>query len=196
MSKTLEKTRIGIAMTGSFCTFEKVFHALLLLKEQGAELFPIMSKHAHEIDNRFMTSKKAREKLEGICVRLCLCEITDVEPIGPKRLLDLLIVAPCTGNTLAKIANGIADTAVTMAVKSHLRNECPVLIGISTNDGLGISAINIGKLMVRKHIYFAPYYQDDPIGKPSSLIFDEQRLQKSAEMALRSQQIQPLIGKT
>lgn len=193
MSNQLDGVRIGIAITGSFCTFETVFDALPALTGEGAELFPIMSKHAYSMDTRFYTAEGARNHLEGICGHPCWHEITHVEPIGPKKLLDLLIIAPCTGNTLAKIANGIADTPVTMAVKSQLRNERPVLIGISTNDGLSANAESIGRLMARKHIYFVPYYQDDPMGKPSSLVLDANALLPAAVSTLKGEQIQPLL---
>lgn len=193
MVGNFDGARIGIALTGSFCTFGTVFDALPRLTELGAKLIPIMSPHAHTLDTRFYTANQAVGILEDICGSKCLSSITDVEPIGPAKMLDLLLIAPCTGNTIAKIAHGIADTAVTMAVKSQLRNERPVLIAISTNDGLGANAQNIGKLMARKHIYFVPYRQDDPSGKPSSLVFVPETLAEACEQALSGRQLQPLL---
>lgn len=195
MTGILTNVKIGIAFTGSFCTFKKVFEMLPRLIEAGAELTPIMSSNAYNIDTRFYSSTEAVNILEGITGRKVLSSINDVEPIGPKKLIDLLVIAPCTGNTLAKIANGIADTAVTMAVKSHLRNERPVLIGVSTNDGLAANAQNIGKLIARKHIYFIPFEQDDPVDKPSSLIFNSSVVLEACEKALKEQQLQPLLYK-
>lgn len=193
MAGTLEGARIGVALTGSFCTFETVFDAIPQLIDQGAALIPIMSPNARTLNTRFFTAQQAVDTLEAICGRKCLTSITDVEPIGPKKMLDLLLIAPATGNTIAKIAHGIADTAVTMAVKSQLRNERPVLIAISTNDGLSANAQNIGKLMARKHIYFVPYRQDDPAGKPSSLVFEPETLADACVNALAGRQIQPLL---
>lgn len=186
--------RIGVAMTGSFCTFQKVFDALEKLRGLPAELVPIMSFNAYSLNTRFFTAQQARDRLEGICGRECLHTIEQVEPIGPKKLLDLVLVAPCTGNTLAKLAHGIADTPVTMACKSQLRNERPVLIALSTNDGLAASAANIGTLMRVKHVFFAPFGQDDCVQKSTSLVFDENRLMDAVRMALKERQAQPLIG--
>lgn len=195
MTEVLYNAKIGIALTGSFCTFKKVFDMLPRLVEVGAQLTPIMSSNARNLDTRFYSSTEAVNILEGITGRKVLSTINEVEPIGPKKMLDLLVVAPCTGNTLAKIANGIADTAVTMAVKSHLRNEKPVLIGVSTNDGLAANAQNIGKLIARKHIYFIPFEQDDPHGKPSSIIFNSEVALEACAFALKEQQLQPLLYK-
>lgn len=193
MTTTLESARIGVALTGSFCTFEAVFQALPALTECGAKLVPIMSTHAHTLDTRFFSAKDAVARLEALCGHRVLKSIVDVEPIGPRKMLDILLIAPCTGNTIAKIAHGIADTAVTMAAKSQLRNERPVLIAISTNDGLAANAANIGKLMARKHIYFVPYHQDDPEGKPASLVFHTGMLPDAVESALNNRQIQPIL---
>lgn len=152
----LDGVRIGCCMTGSFCTFRQVFEAWRALRATGAELIPILSFNAGRLDNRFYTSAESRRIFTEICGREILDSIPAVEPIGPKKLLDLLIVAPCTGNTLAKIAAGITDTPVALAVKSHLRNARPVLLAISTNDALSGSAQNIGKLINTKNIYFVP----------------------------------------
>ena len=189
----LSGARIGCAMTGSFCTFRAVFDAWRALRAKGAELIPILSFNAGSLDNRFYTAADARQILTEICGHEILDSIPAVEPIGPKKLLDLLIVAPCTGNTLAKIAAGITDTPVALAVKSHLRNNRPVLLAISTNDALSGSAQNIGKLMNTKNIYFVPFRQDDPEKKPASAVARFELLPESANLALRRRQIQPIL---
>ena len=189
----LNGVRIGCAMTGSFCTFRAAFDAWRALRATGAELIPILSFNAGSLDNRFYTAADARQILTEICGNEILDSIPAVEPIGPKKLLDLLIVAPCTGNTLAKIAAGITDTPVALAVKSHLRNNRPVLLAISTNDALSGSAQNIGKLMNTKNIYFVPFRQDDPEKKPASAVARFEMLPESANLALRGRQIQPIL---
>lgn len=189
----LSGVRIGCAMTGSFCTFKEVFSAWRLLKSAGAELVPIMSFNASSLDNRFYSAREAVEIFEEICGARVLRRIEEVEPIGPKKLLDLLIVAPCTGNTLAKIASGITDTPAALAVKSHLRNGRPVLVAVSTNDALADSAQNIGRLMNTKHIFFVPFRQDDPAKKPASCVARFEMLPASAKAALEERQIQPLL---
>ena len=185
--------RIGCAMTGSFCTFRAAFDAWRALRATGAELIPILSFNAGSLDNRFYTAADSRQILTEICGHEILDSIPAVEPIGPKKLLDLLIVAPCTGNTLAKIAAGITDTPVALAVKSHLRNARPVLLAISTNDALSGSAQNIGKLINTKNIYFVPFCQDDPAGKPASAVARFDLLPESANLALQGRQIQPIL---
>ncbi|MGN1005569.1 MAG: dipicolinate synthase subunit B [Aristaeellaceae bacterium] len=189
----LDGVRIGCCMTGSFCTFRAAFDAWRALKETGAELIPILSFNASSLDTRFYPAAESRRIFTEICGREILDSIPAVEPIGPKKLLDLLIVAPCTGNTLAKIAAGITDTPVALAVKSHLRNARPVLLAISTNDALSGSAQNIGKLMNTRNIYFVPFRQDDPAGKPSSAVARFDLLPESANLALRGRQIQPIL---
>jgi len=194
MSKRrFEGVRIGCVMTGSFCTFSEVFESWRALKDEGAELYPIMSFNACRTDTRFYPAAEAVRIFEEISGRKIWNCIEQVEPIGPKQLLDLLIVAPCTGNTLAKIACGITDTPAALAVKSHLRNGRPVLIAVSTNDGLGQSAKNLGALLPVKHIYFVPFRQDDYIHKPNSLVADFSLLPDSAAAALSEQQIQPVL---
>lgn len=160
----LSGKNIGFAMCGSFCTFKKAFEALKSLKDTNANIIPIMSAVSAFTNTRFGEASDFREKAEKITGNNIIITVHDAEPIGPKRLLDLLVILPCTGNTLAKAAMGIADTSVTMAMKAHLRNERPVLIGISTNDGLGTAAKNIGALMNRKNIYFIPFAQDKRTG--------------------------------
>ena len=183
---------IGFALCGSFCTFQQVFPAM----EQLAELhhvIPIFSFAAASIDSRFGLAAEHLRKAEEICGRKPMQTIAEVEPIGPKKLLDALIIAPCTGNTLAKLAHSIADTPVTMAAKSHLRNGRPVIVAISTNDALAGAAENIGKLMTRKHYYFVPFRQDDAFGKPTSIVGDFDRIPLTLDAAINGQQIQPLL---
>lgn len=183
---------IGFALCGSFCTYASIFPVIEELSREH-QLIPILSTAAANCDTRFGKAEDHIRKLTEICGRTPLSTLTDVEPIGPKRLLDILVIAPCTGNTLAKIAHGIADTPVTMAAKSHLRNGKPVLIGISTNDGLSGAAENIGRLLNRKHFYFVPFGQDDPFGKPCSLVAKFEKLPQALDAALESYQLQPLL---
>ena len=184
---------IGFAMCGSFCTFERIFRSLERLKEQYPNIVPILSEVSSSTDNRFGTAEAFCARLEAICGRAPLTTLTAVEPIGPKQMLDALVIAPCTGNTLSKLANGIADSAVTLAAKAHLRNNAPIVIGISTNDGLGGNAQNLGALLARKHFYFVPFGQDDAAQKPCSLVADFSRLGDTLELALQGKQIQPIL---
>lgn len=193
MTRKLTGVRIGCAMTGSFCTFKKMFEIWEKLREEDADLYPIMSFNAAETDTRFYKAKEAVGIFEEITGKKVWKHIGQVEPIGPKKLLDLLIVAPCTGNTLAKMANGITDTPAALAVKSHLRNGRPVLVAVSTNDGLGQSAKNIGLLLGVKNIYFVPFGQDDCLEKPNSLVAKFDLIPDSAAEALAGHQIQPIL---
>ena len=183
---------IGFAITGSFCTFADVFPIMEELAKKH-HLTPIFSTNAYTIDSRFGTAQSHIRRAAEICGADPLHTIADVEPIGPKKLLDALIIAPCTGNTLAKLAHSIADTPVTMAAKSHLRNGRPVILAVSTNDALGTAAENIGRLLVRKNVYFVPFGQDDPIGKPTSMVADFGKIPLALEEALAGRQVQPLI---
>ena len=176
-------------MTDRFA-FRAAFDAWRALKQTGAEMYPIFSENAYSFDTRFYTAEKAREEMREICGRDIWHTIVEVEPIGPKKLLDLLIIAPCTGNTLGKLAYAITDTAVTMAAKAQLRNGRPVLLAISTNDGLSQSAKNIGALMPVQNVFFVPFRQDDPVGKPSSLVADLEKLPLAAQMALNGHKIE------
>lgn len=185
--------RIGCAMTGSFCTFRAVFEQWRRLREAGAELIPIMSFNAASLDTRFYPAREAVETFEEICGRKIIATIAEAEPIGPKKMLDLLIVAPCTGNTISKIANGITDTPTALAAKSHLRNGRPVVIAVSTNDALAGSGQNIGLLLNRKNIYMVPFGQDDPQGKPRSCVAKFDLMLESAKMALDGVQMQPIL---
>lgn len=180
-------------MCGSFCTFSKVVAELEHLKALGYDLYPIMSFASYKTDTRFGRAEDFTARVEGICERKIISTIAEAEPLGPKRILDILIIAPATGNTIAKLAAGIADTPVTLAVKSHLRNLRPVLIAVSTNDALGQNAKNIGALMARKFIYFVPYRQDDYVGKPNSTVADFSQIDAAALAALEGKQLEPLL---
>ncbi len=175
--------KIGYCITGSFCTFSKAIEEIRRIKNEGHEITVIMSENAYGTDTRFGKADDILKVLEDITENEVIHTITAAEPIGPKRMFDVLCVAPCTGNTLAKLASGITDTAVTMAVKSHLRNSKPVVIGVSTNDALGAAAKNIGTLMNYKSIYFVPFTMDDPINKPKSMVCDFTKVLKTIELA-------------
>lgn len=183
---------IGFALCGSFCTFSQIFPVMERLSKEHT-LIPIFSHTSCSVDSRFGTAQSHIQKAQDICGRTPLHEIFEVEPIGPKKLLDALIIAPCTGNTLAKLAHGIADTPVTMAAKSHLRNGRPVIVAISTNDALAGAAENIGRLLVRKNYYFVPFGQDDALQKPTSLVADFAQIPQTLALALEGKQIQPLL---
>lgn len=183
---------IGFALCGSFCTYSSVFPVMEELAQKHA-LIPIYSHSAYSIDSRFGTASSHIKRAENICGVHPLHTITEVEPIGPKKLLDALIIAPCTGNTLAKLAHGIADSPVTMAAKSHLRNGRPIIIAVSTNDALSGAAENIGKLLNRKHYYFVPFGQDAPESKPTSMIADFSKIPNTLNAALSGMQIQPIL---
>ena len=185
---------IGFALCGSFCTYSKVFPVMEQLAAQHT-VIPIFSEASCTIDSRFGTAEAHRQKAEAICGTAPLYTIDQVEPIGPKKLLDALIIAPCTGNTLAKLAHGIADSPVTMAAKSHLRNGRPILIAVSTNDALAGAAENIGKLLAKKHYYFVPFGQDDPENKPTSMVADFCKLPQALTLALDGKQLQPILLK-
>ncbi|MCC8043213.1 MAG: dipicolinate synthase subunit B [Oscillospiraceae bacterium] len=191
--KSLAGVKIGVAVTGSFCTFKRVFAQISRLVESGADVTPIMSFNACSLDTRFGSADEQVTTLEEICGKGIINTIPLAEPIGPKKMFDLIVVAPCTGNTLAKLAMGITDTPVTMAVKSHLRNRRPVLIRISTNDALSASAKNIGMLMNTKNIYFIPFSQDDPEKKSTSLIADFTKMPEAICAALEKKQLQPVL---
>lgn len=188
----LKQTKVGFAMCGSFCTFEKATKQLEQLIDAGYDVLPVMSKTAYESDTRFGTAADWVKKVEKLCGKPVIHSVVTAEPIGPKKLVDIMVVCPCTGNTAAKLANGITDTPVTMAVKSSLRNKIPVLLTMATNDALSGSAQNIGKLMNTKHVYFTPMGQDDCVKKPTSVVADFSQLLPAVEAALRGEQMQPL----
>lgn len=189
----LEGKQVGFAITGSFCTFQDIIVPLQDLVATGADVYPIMSEAAYTLDTKFGGAAHWRNLVEGLTGRGIIHSIVGAEPIGPGKLLDLIVVAPCTGNTLAKLANAITDTPVTMAVKAHLRNGRPVLIGIASNDGLGQNAKSIGVLLAAKNFYFVPFGQDNALAKPTSLVADMSQLGLAAEMALEGKQLQPVL---
>lgn len=189
----LDGKRVGFAMCGSFCTFAHCFDALETLKNLGCVLIPIMSFNAYSIDTRFGTAKEHIQRLEEICGRKIIHTIEDAEPLGPKNMTDVMLIANCTGNTLAKLAMSITDTPVTMAVKSHIRNSRPVLLNIATNDALAGSAKNIFSLMNYKNYYFVPMKQDDYKAKPTSLMGSFELIPEAMENALEFRQMQPVI---
>lgn len=194
MNGLLSGKRIGFAMTGSFCTFSQVFPEAQRLADEGAALYPILSDNVWSLDTRFYTAEQVKSRLEAICGRPIWHTLPDVEPIGPKHLLDLLIVAPCTGNSLGKLAGGIIDTPVVMAAKSQLRNGGPVLLAVSTNDALAMCAKNIGALLACRNFYFVPFRQDSPEKKPASLVARFDLLFESACAALEGRQLQPMLA--
>ena len=185
--------RVGFAVSGSFCTHEQVLKALEKLAAVYETVIPIASEASAFTDTRFGTSEELLERLKDLTGQEVLCDIPSVEPIGPKKLLDVLVIAPATGNTIAKLASGIADTAVTMAVKSHLRNGRPVVVAVSSNDGLAAGARNIGELLVRKNYYFVPFGQDNAAAKPCSLVADFGKIPETVDAALRGEQLQPVL---
>ena len=187
-----EKLKAGFAMCASCCTYQKALETAERLAEEY-ELYPLMSEQALRIDSRFGKAEEIRERLEAISGKRIWRTVEEAEPIGPKKLLDVLIVCPCTGGTLGKLARGITDNGVTMAVKAQLRNERPVVLAIATNDGLSGSAEGIGQLLNRRDVYFVPYGQDDPHGKPRSLIADFSQTEETVRLALLGRQIQPLL---
>lgn len=189
----MDSIRVGFAMCGSFCTFSKAIESIENLINKGVEIVPIMSYNAYSTDTRFGRAKEHIEKIENLCSRKIICTLSGAEPIGPKKIIDALIIEPCTGNTLAKLASGIADTPVTLSAKSNLRNSNPVIIAVSTNDALGNAAKNIGALQNAKNIYFVPYRQDDPVKKPNSLVADFSMTYDTLIEALDGKQIQPMI---
>ncbi len=190
---TLSGLRIGFGITGSFCTISRILPVIEGLVANGADVLPVLSKNAAETDTRFGKADDLKRMLEGITGKKPMCAITEVEPIGPKGLIDILVVAPCTGNSIAKIAGGISDTPVTLAVKSHLRNNRPVVIAVSTNDGLSGNIKNIGTLLTRKNIYIVPFGQDDSAKKENSLLSDFDLIGPAIISAMNGSQLQPLL---
>ena len=189
----MDELKLGFALTGSFCTFRRVLGVMRALKDAGYRIVPIMSFNAFSLDTRFGKAEDFRREIEEITGEKIVSTLQAAEPIGPKKLLDVLLIEPCTGNTLAKLASGIADTPVTMAAKSHLRNGRPVVVAVSTNDALAGAAKNIAALQNFKHLYFVPYTQDDPKEKPNSLVADFTKTQETVAAALRGEQVQPVL---
>ena len=189
----MSKLKVGIAMCGSYCTFDKVINAIERLCNVY-DVTPIMSENSASTDTRFGNAEYFKGRFEELTGKKIIDSIAKAEPIGPKRLLDVLVIMPCTGNTIAKIANGITDSSVTIAAKAHMRNERPVIIAVSTNDALAGNAKNIGELMARKNVYFVPFYQDDPLGKTTSLVADFDKVEETVAEALKGKQLQPLLA--
>lgn len=184
---------IGFALCGSFCTFSKVIPQIKILKHAGYDILPIMSPTAYSTDTRFGKAADFAAEIREICGREIITTIPEAEPVGPKKLLDALVIAPATGNTIAKLACGITDTSVTMAAKAHLRNARPLILAVSTNDGLSMNAKNIGTLAAIKNIFFVPYGQDDPHGKTNSLVADMTKIPETLDAALHGVQLQPVL---
>lgn len=184
---------IGYALCGSYCTFDRSITVLEQLAKEGRDILPIMSSNAACTDSRFGTAEKFKEKIESICERKIISTIKEAEPLGPRIPLDALIISPCTGNTLAKMANGITDTPVTMAAKAHLRCERPVLIALASNDALSANLYNIASMFNKKNIYFVPLFQDDPEKKPFSLVAQFEMIPQALEAALKGIQLRPLF---
>lgn len=189
----MEHTTIGFAMCGSFCTHTQAMAALEQVRARWQNIIPIVSEQTADTDTRFGTAHDLMREMERICDHRVISTVKGAEPIGPQKLLDLLIICPCTGNTLGKLAAGVTDTSVTMAAKAHLRNGRPILIAPATNDGLAASAASIGTLLSRKHIYFVPFRQDDPANKPTSIMADFSQVAEAAQAALEGRQLQPLL---
>ena len=190
----LEGKKVGFAFTGSFCTFKAVLEELKKLKKENADILPIMSFNSYKLDTKFGKAHEYIEAIKEITGKEEIIHtIQGAEPIGPKKLTDVMVIAPCSGNTIAKLANGITDTPVLMAAKSHLRNNNPVVLAISTNDGLSGSAENIGKLLNRNNYFFVPFKQDNPITKPRSVVADFKYLIPTIEKALDREQIEPIL---
>lgn len=189
----MRKERVGFAVCGSFCTHAQVLEALEELVQRYETVIPIASENAAFTDTRFGTSDALLDRMEELTGREVLCDIPSVEPIGPKGLLDVLVIAPATGNTMAKLAAGITDTTVTMAAKAHLRNGRPVVLAMATNDALSAGAKNIGELLVRRNYFFVPFGQDNAEKKPTSLVADFSKIPETVDAALRGEQIQPML---
>lgn len=190
----LYKIKIGFAFCGSFCTFEKAIEQLKHLVNTGFDVTPIMSFNAYSTDTRFGKAEKIRNTISSVCSKDIIASLTDAEPVGPGKMFDVLIIEPCTGNTLSKLANGITDTPVTLAAKSHLRNGRPVVIGLASNDGLSASAQNIGRLLNVRNVFFVPMGQDDSFHKPRSLVCEFSKTEEAVAAALDGCQIQPVFS--
>ena len=189
----MRKERVGFALCGSFCTHQRVLEELERLCGEYENVLPIVSEICQKTDTRFGTAEAFLAAVEKLTGHSIIGSVKEAEPIGPKKLLDVLVIAPCTGNTLGKLAGGITDSAVTMAAKAHLRNDRPVVIAVASNDGLSGAARNLGELLVRKNYYFVPFGQDNALQKPSSLVADFSKLPETVDAALRGEQLQPIL---
>lgn len=190
----MKKTSIGFAMTGSFCTFERVLKQMEALVRRGYEVLPVLSFNAGTLDTRFMTAEHLRARIVEITGNEPIDTLAGAEPIGPKKMTDVFLIAPATGNSLAKLAGGIYDTPALLGAKSHLRNDRPLVLAVSTNDGLGAAAQNIGRLLNVRNIYFVPFGQDDPVKKPRSLVADFNQIPRTIAAALSGVQMQPMLS--
>ena len=188
-----QQVRVGFAFCGSFCTFSQAMAALERVRARYGDVTPIVSETSAATDTRFGAAHDFMMEMERICGKPVIDSIAKAEPIGPKGLLDVLVICPCTGNTLAKLAHGVTDTAVTMAAKAHLRNGRPLVLCPATNDGLAASARNIGVLLDKKNVYFVPFRQDDPVKKPTSLVADFSKVEDTIDAALAGRQLQPVL---
>lgn len=189
----MKQTTIGFALTGSFCTFEKALAQMEALIRRGYDVLPVVSFNAGELDTRFMTAEHLRSRIREITGKEPIDSLVGAEPIGPKRMCDVYVIAPATGNSLSKLVNGQFDTPALLGAKSHLRNERPLVLAVSTNDGLGAAAQNIGRLLSWRNLYFVPFGQDDPVKKPRSLVADFQQLPRTVAAALSGVQLQPML---
>ena len=189
----MEELRVGFAFCGSFCTYDMAMTALEEVKRRYSDVTPIISEKSAATDTRFGAAHDFMKEMQRICDKRPIDSIKAAEPIGPQKLLDVMVICPCTGNTLAKLATGVTDSSVTMAAKAHLRNGRPLIIAVSTNDGLSGSAKNIGTLLDKKNVYFVPFRQDDPAKKPTSLVADFTKIPETIEAARKGEQIQPLL---
>ena len=185
--------KVGIGLTGSFCTFQTILSVIENMAEAGVELYPVFSDHVMNMDTRFDRAAEFMEKVEEITGRRGIRTIQEAEPVGPSKKFDVMVIAPCTGNTMAKLASGITDTPVLMAAKAHLRNERPLVLAVSTNDALGLNLKNIGTLINCKNIYFVPFGQDDHVKKPKSLVAHMNLITDTILAATEGRQIQPVI---
>ena len=189
----MKKLTIGFALTGSFCTFEKALKQMEELIRRGYDILPVLSFNAAALDTRFMAAHEVRERIQHLTGHAPIDSLTDAEPIGPKKMCDVYVIAPATGNSMAKLANGQFDTPALLGAKSHIRNERPLVLAVSTNDGLGAAAQNIGRLLQWRNVYFVPFGQDDPIRKPRSLVADFDQLPRTIAAALAGIQLQPML---
>ncbi len=189
----MKKTSIGFALTGSFCTFERAMEQMKELVKRGYDVLPVLSYNASQADTRFMSAHEVREKVQQITGHEAIITLAQAEPIGPQKMCDVYVVAPATGCSLAKMAGGQFDTPALLGAKSHLRNERPLVLAVSTNDGLGAAAQNIGRLLQWRNVYFVPFGQDDPFKKPRSLVADFEQLPRTVAAALAGIQLQPML---
>ena len=189
----MKKTTVAFALTGSYCTFDRALDQMQKLVQRGYDVLPVLSFHAGAVDTRFMTAEHLRSRIVEMTGHQPIDTLTEAEPIGPKRLCDLYLMAPATGNSLAKLANGIYDTPALLGAKSHLRNEKPLVLAVSTNDALSIAAQNIGRLLNWRNVYFVPFGQDDPVKKPRSLVADFTQITRTVAAALTGVQVQPML---